>query len=75
MKYFGEFERRLRELLYLVVIKTYGEDWFEETFEKELSDDVKSRLGANKKQIIESALEELTYEQLIRYIFEPQNSK
>lgn len=75
MKYFGEFERRLRELLYLAVIKTYGENWFEETFEKELSDDVKSRIGANKKQIIESALEELTYEQLIRYIFEPQNSK
>lgn len=72
MKYFGEFERRLREFLYLVVIKTYGENWFEETFEKELSDKIKKRLGSNKQTLIENALEELTYEQLIIYIFQPQ---
>lgn len=75
MKYFGEFERRLRDFLYLVVIKTYGENWFEETFEKELSDKIKKRLGSNKQTLIETALEELTYEQLIIYIFQPQFSK
>lgn len=72
MRYFGEFERQLRELLYLVVIKTYGENWFEETVEKELSAEIKKRIGNNQNKIIESALEELTYEQLTRYIFNPK---
>ena len=75
MSYFGEFERQLRELLYLVVIKTYGENWFEETFEQQLGKEIEQRVRANNKITTESALEELTYEQLVRYIFTPNDPR
>lgn len=71
MPYFGEFERRIRELVYLTIIKALGEEWFEKSFHQELSDNIKERVGKNKKIIVETALDELTYEQLISYLFVP----
>ena len=32
MPLFGKFERRLRELVYITVVKAFGIEWFEKTF-------------------------------------------
>ena len=63
MPLFGKFERKTRELVYITIIKIFGVDWYEKSFEKGLQDDLKSR-GKNTTQLIEGALNELTYEQL-----------
>ncbi len=69
MSHFGKFERRLRELIYLTIIKLFGAEWFDKTFEKSLQNELKGKSGINKKDLIENALEELTYEQLKSYLF------
>ena len=73
MKPFGEFERRLRELIYLTVIKAFGIEWLKESFDASLESAVKERLGSKKSKILELALEELTYEQLLEYLFTPRS--
>lgn len=70
MPLFGKFERKTRELVYITIIKIFGVDWYEKSFEKSLQDDLKSR-GKNTTQLIEGALNELTYEQLKQYLFTP----
>jgi len=51
----GKFEKKLRELVYHVVLKAYGKKWTNQT---------------NLKQDIESGLEELTLTQLYDFLFE-----
>ena len=69
MSHFGKFERRLRELIYLTIIKLFGAEWFDKTFEKSLQNELKGKSGINKNDLIENALEELSYEQLKSYLF------
>lgn len=69
MPYFGVFERRLRELIYLTIIKLFGAEWFDKTFEETLQNELKGKARKNKTALIENALEELTYEQLKIYLF------
>ena len=60
---FQKFERLLRNLLFIVVTKAYGEKWVKETLPK----DLQPKLNSN--QLIESALTEMTMGQLIDYLF------
>ena len=69
MSHFGVFERRLRELIYLTIIKLFGSKWFDKTFEETLQNELKGKVKNKKIALIENALEELTYEQLKTYLF------
>lgn len=69
---FGKSERLLRELIFLIMVKTFGAEWGRKTIAKEMLDSVKASAGGmNEAQIIESALYEMTISQLEDYLFKP----
>lgn len=69
---FGKSERLLRELIFLIMVKTFGAEWGKKTIAKEILDNVKaSAKGMNEAQIIETALYEMTIAQLEDYLFKP----
>lgn len=72
----GEFERRLRELIYIILVNTFGIEWYNQTVSKEIGDKIKasSRIKNNGK-LIEKALEEMTISDLETYLFEPYCEK
>lgn len=69
MPLFGIFERRIRELVYITIIKIFGVEWYDNSFSKSLQNAMKGK--GNKTKMVESALNELTYEQLKEYLFTP----
>lgn len=73
MPLFGVFERRTRELVYTAIIKIFGIQWYEKSFSENLQNTLKGK-GNNKTQLIEGALNELTYEQLKEYLFVPYSN-
>lgn len=69
---FGKSERLLRELILLIMVKTFGAEWGKKTIAKEILDNVKaSAKGMSEAQIIENALYEMTIAQLEDYLFKP----
>jgi hypothetical protein len=60
---FQKLERLLRNLIFVVVAKAYGDKWVDKTMPKELKPKI------NKNQLIESALTEMTLGVLIEYLF------
>lgn len=75
MPLFGKFERRTRELVYLTIIKMFGVEWYEKSFSQNLKNNMLSKGKGNKTKLVEGALNELTYEQLKEYLFEPFSNK
>ena len=71
--FFGKFERKLRKLVYITVVKTLGNEWFMQTFTHEEKNFVKRRLG--DKNPVENALEELDYKSLRRYLIQKHDSE
>ena len=55
--------------LYITIIKIFGVEWYDNSFSKSLQDAMKGK--GNKTKMVESALNELTYEQLKEYLFTP----
>lgn len=74
MHYFGIFERRLRQLMYLTLIKAFGINWYEESFTKAMKDNLLAKTHGQKEMLVEGALNELAYEELKTYLFEPYSS-
>lgn len=71
---FGKSERLLRELIFLIMIKTFGAEWGKKTIAKEILDNVKASAGGlNEAQIVETVLYEMTIAQLEDYLFKPYN--
>lgn len=69
---FGKSERLLRELIFLIMIKTFGAEWVKKTISKELLDKIKASAGGlNEAQIVENVLYEMTIAQLEDYLFKP----
>lgn len=67
----GELERRLRELIYNIMLKIYGIEWYKETFHEELKRKLKGNLKNNiDSYLIENALNELDYSDMIIYLFD-----
>lgn len=73
------FERNLRRLIYEIVAKVYGGEWFRKTIEelvsehqsfKAISQTIKSKANQDKANYMDVALEELAYEEVIKYLFE-----
>ncbi|MPQ30558.1 hypothetical protein E4V42_03790 [Clostridium estertheticum] len=68
----NEFERRLRELVYIILIKTFGAEWYEKTVSDELKIKIKETSKCNNKTVlIESALYEITMYDMEKYLFNP----
>lgn len=74
MYHFGIFERRLRELMYLTLIKAFGINWYEESFTKAMKENLLSKTHGQKEMLVEGALNELAYEELKTYLFEPYST-
>lgn len=68
----SEFERRLRELIYIILVKTFGLAWYDKTVSTELKAKINevSKVKNNSK-LIESALQEMTLYDLETYLFKP----
>lgn len=70
MKPMGIFERHLRELMYLITIKAFGVDWVKKTIPKDIQDSIKEKTnGLSDEKITETALELLTFNEIIIYLF------
>jgi hypothetical protein len=67
---FNLFERKIRELIFCILIKTFGIDWYDATFSEELKNELKQQ-GLKQSDLIERALYEMTIYQLENYLFEP----
>lgn len=69
---FGKSERLLRELIFLIMVKTFGAEWGKKTIAKVILDNVKESAGGmSEVQVIETALYEMTIFQLEDYLFKP----
>jgi len=70
MKPMGIFERHLRELMYLIITKAFGVDWVKKTIPKDIQDSIKEKThGLSDEKITETALELLTFNEIIIYLF------
>lgn len=63
---FNKFERKIRDLVFCLLTKSLGSNWYKATIEKEMDNSL--HIGNNKK-LIEEALYELTLHQLEQYLF------
>ena len=69
-------ERKIRELVYIILIKTYGLDWFRKTTTEEMRAKIKNTSrGKNDNALIESALLEMTIQDLKAYLFDPYTTE
>lgn len=62
------FERKLRQCVYITIISAYGNRWIEETFSKDLQNEV-TEIERNKNRHQEMALECFTFGSYIDYLF------
>lgn len=68
-KLLGAFERKLRELIYLILLTTMGTQWVDKTVPEDLQRTIKEVSHGNIT-LVESALDELTIYNLEAYLFE-----
>jgi hypothetical protein len=62
----GKFEKRLRELVYQIVLKAYGQEWPEQT---------NLNIVGNRTEKIEAGLEKFTLTELYTFLFEKKSDK
>ena len=67
---FNFFERKIRELIFFILVKSLGVDWYNATFSQELKNEL-TKKGFKNSDLIEKALYEMTISQLETYLFEP----
>ncbi len=67
MKPFGVFERRLREIMYMTIVKAFGCEWVSKTFSTELIAKIKKKTGG---KLTENAFELLDYSEITSYLFD-----
>lgn len=66
------FERKIREIVYNIMIKSFGASWYNLTLSDSLKDELKRQTGGmNESELIEKALYEMTIYQLEEYLFSP----
>ncbi len=68
---FNEFERKIRRLIYLILIKSFGKLWAQETISAELKDKINNKVHSTDA-IIEQALQEMDIKDLENFLFEPR---
>ena len=67
---FNLFERKMRELIFDILVKAFGIDWYEATISSEMKAELASK-GLKQSDLIERALYEMTIFQLEMYLFTP----
>ncbi|WP_270943280.1 hypothetical protein [Romboutsia lituseburensis] len=71
-KLLNRFERKIRELIYTILIKTFGVDWYDKTVNDGIDQRIKETCkSSNQSRLIESALQEMTLYDLEMYLFQP----
>ncbi len=68
---FNEFERKIRRLIYLILIKAFGKLWVQETINDELKNKLKNKLNSTDA-MIEKALQEMDINDLEDFLFKPR---
>lgn len=69
---FNLFERKIRELVFNILIKAFGNSWYDETVGEQLDKEIKANAkSSSKDKLIEQALYEMTIFQLETYLFMP----
>ncbi len=67
---FNSFERKLRNLIFNILIQAFGEKWVEKVISNEVKQELLGK-GVDKNKLIENALHELTISQLEKLLFAP----
>lgn len=67
---FNLFERKMRELIFNILVKAFGIDWYDATISSELKAELAAK-GLKQSDLIERALYEMTISQLEIYLFTP----
>lgn len=69
---FNLFERKIRELIFGILIKAFGVNWYNATISSDLKIEMeKQTKGMKQSDLIEKALYEMTIFQLETYLFTP----
>ena len=69
---FNLFERKIRELIFSILVKSLGINWYDATIQDTLKTEIeKQTKGMNRSDLIERALYEMTIYQLETYLFTP----
>lgn len=69
---FNLFERKIRELVFNILLKSFGSEWYEKTVGIQLDKEIKANAkSSSKSRLIEGALYEMTIFQLETYLFMP----
>ncbi len=69
------FERKLRQLIYLILISLYGIEWINKLIPKEDISEFKTNNYKYSNKLVEMGLECFTFQDYIDYLFEPRNPK
>lgn len=69
------FERKLRQLIYLILISLYGIEWINKLIPKEDISEFKTNNYKYINKFVEMGLECFTFQDYIDYLFEPRNPK
>jgi len=67
--YLNTFERRIRDMIFLIVTENFGIDWFVVTTKNGLDKTIKSKKDTDNNKLVENALYEMTIGQLEEYLF------
>jgi len=67
----SEFERKLRDLMYIILFESFGKTWFDETVSESLRQELLSQ-GLEKNKVIEMALYEMSIFQIECFLFTPK---
>lgn len=67
---FNLFERKIRELIFCILVEAFGINWYDATVSDTLKTEIKKN-GMNQSNLIEKALYEMTIFQLETYLFTP----
>lgn len=69
---FNLFERKIRELVFNILLKSFGNEWYDKTVSIQLHKEIKANAkNSSKNKLIEEALYEMTIFQLETYLFMP----
>ncbi|KLU65787.1 hypothetical protein DEAC_c24170 [Desulfosporosinus acididurans] len=68
---FNLFERKIRELIFSILVKTFGAKWYDSTISNELKEEMATKGLKKQSDLIERALYEMTIFQLETYLFAP----
>ena len=71
--FISEHESRLRQLIYFILIDTFGSAWVQQTLNEKQQDELKNNLRSSK--LIERGLEAFSYQDYISFLFDQRPNR